>query len=100
MLVDAHCVLARAPTLWLFAGVWYNGNTPPPEDSACIADPVTCRQDTWRAMEAIFASGKARAIGVANFEQRHIEDILALKVGDGGEGCTRTPSLPYVCTVL
>ena len=43
--------------------------------------PVPGRyRDTWRAMEAILASGRARAIGVSNFLIPNLEDIL----GDGG----------------
>lgn len=33
-------------------------------------------KDTWRAMEEIYASKKARAIGVCNFHQHHMEDLL------------------------
>ncbi|GMV95185.1 MAG: oxidoreductase [Candidatus Hydrogenedentota bacterium] len=33
-------------------------------------------KDTWRAMEAIYESGKARAIGVSNFLVHHLEDLL------------------------
>lgn len=33
--------------------------------------------DTWRAMERILASGRARAIGVSNFTAAHIERLLA-----------------------
>lgn len=32
--------------------------------------------DTWRAMEELYESGKIRAIGVSNFTERHIENIL------------------------
>lgn len=32
--------------------------------------------DTWRAMEAIYASGKVKAIGVSNFLQHHLEALL------------------------
>lgn len=32
--------------------------------------------DTWRAMEAILKSGKARAIGVSNFRQHHLEALF------------------------
>lgn len=38
--------------------------------------PRLCRQSTWRAMELIFERGKARAIGVSNFEEKHMQDIL------------------------
>ncbi|XP_058003058.1 NADPH-dependent aldo-keto reductase, chloroplastic-like isoform X1 [Hevea brasiliensis] len=33
---------------------------------------------TWRAMEALFDSGKARAIGVSNFSVKQLEDLLAV----------------------
>ncbi|XP_021677061.2 NADPH-dependent aldo-keto reductase, chloroplastic-like [Hevea brasiliensis] len=33
---------------------------------------------TWRAMEALFDSGKARAIGVSNFSVKKLEDLLAV----------------------
>lgn len=32
---------------------------------------------TWDAMEAIYASGRVRAIGVSNFQQAHLQRILA-----------------------
>ena len=32
--------------------------------------------ETWKALETLYKSGKARAIGVANFESRHIEFCL------------------------
>lgn len=35
------------------------------------------RRETWRAMEAILASGRCRAIGVSNFLPRHLDDLLA-----------------------
>lgn len=37
-------------------------------------------RDTWKAMQEILASGRAKAIGVSNFLMPHLEDIL----GDGG----------------
>ncbi|KAF2288582.1 hypothetical protein GH714_008790 [Hevea brasiliensis] len=33
---------------------------------------------TWRAMEALFDSGRARAIGVSNFSTKKLEDLLAV----------------------
>lgn len=33
-------------------------------------------KDSWRAMEEIYADGRAKAIGVSNFHQHHIEDLL------------------------
>lgn len=33
-------------------------------------------KDSWRAMEEIYASGRAKAIGVSNFHKHHLEDLL------------------------
>lgn len=35
-------------------------------------------RETWRAMEEIHASGRARAIGVCNFLEHHIDELLAV----------------------
>eukprot|EP00026_Physarum_polycephalum_P012239 Phypoly_transcript_12526.p1 GENE.Phypoly_transcript_12526~~Phypoly_transcript_12526.p1 ORF type:complete len:333 (+),score=33.99 Phypoly_transcript_12526:49-1047(+) len=43
----------------------------------CI-DDRDCRQQTWKALELIFQNGQARAIGVSNFEEKHLLDIFAL----------------------
>lgn len=34
------------------------------------------RQDTWRAFEEIYKSGRARSIGVSNFVVHHLEELL------------------------
>jgi len=34
-------------------------------------------QDTWRAMEELLAKGSVRAIGVCNFLEEHLEDLLS-----------------------
>ncbi|KHD86589.1 glyoxal reductase [Heyndrickxia ginsengihumi] len=34
-------------------------------------------KDTWRAFEKLYKDGKVRAIGVSNFHQHHLEDLLA-----------------------
>lgn len=34
-------------------------------------------KDTWRALEELYGSGKAKAIGVSNFLAPHLEDLLA-----------------------
>lgn len=50
-------------------------------DPACQGDPSSwraCRQSTWKALQDIFHSGKAWAIGVSNFEKNHLEDIIAM----------------------
>ncbi|WHU48482.1 aldo/keto reductase [Gordonia sp. L191] len=33
--------------------------------------------ETWKAMEKIYADGKARAIGVSNFQKHHLERLFA-----------------------
>ena len=40
------------------------------------------RQATWRGLEALYKSGKARAIGVAHYCQQHLEDILEIATVD------------------
>ncbi|MBC1521361.1 aldo/keto reductase [Listeria aquatica] len=35
-------------------------------------------RDTWRAMERLYAEGAVKAIGVANFKEHHLEDLLAV----------------------
>ena len=32
--------------------------------------------ETWKAMEEIYHSGRAKAIGVSNFQEHHLDDIL------------------------
>ena len=36
------------------------------------------RQQNWKALEHILATGGARAIGVSNYEVRHLDDIKEL----------------------
>jgi len=33
-------------------------------------------KETWRAMEELYRAGKVRAIGLSNFHQHHIEDLM------------------------
>ncbi len=39
--------------------------------------PVRDWQGAWRALEEIYASGRAKAIGVSNFMQHHLEELLS-----------------------
>ena len=40
--------------------------------------PVQGRyHDTWRALEEVYRQGRARAIGVSNFQPHHLEDLMA-----------------------
>jgi methylglyoxal/glyoxal reductase len=34
-------------------------------------------KETWKALEKIYKDGKAKAIGVSNFQQHHLEDLMA-----------------------
>lgn len=36
---------------------------------------INKREETWRAMEEIYKSGKAKAIGVSNYTIRHLEEM-------------------------
>jgi len=39
--------------------------------------PVASRyKETWKAMEKLYADGRVKAIGVSNFLQHHLEDLL------------------------
>jgi diketogulonate reductase-like aldo/keto reductase len=35
------------------------------------------RKDAWRAMQEIYKSGKAKAVGVSNYTVRHLKELLA-----------------------
>ena len=45
-------------------------------DLYLIHYPVRERQQSWRALEALRAKGKARSIGVSNFTIRHLTELL------------------------
>lgn len=47
-------------------------------ESGLVNCSKVARQATWRGLEAVYKSGKARAIGVAHYCQKHIEDILEI----------------------
>lgn len=38
---------------------------------------TTCRLNSWRSMLTIFASGKARSVGVSNYNSTYFDEILA-----------------------
>jgi diketogulonate reductase-like aldo/keto reductase len=46
-------------------------------DLYLIHYPVRQRRQSWRALEALRAAGKARSIGVSNFTIRHLNELLA-----------------------
>lgn len=52
------------------------GKADPPCNPLTPAKADGCRQDTWRALEDLFKSGKTRSIGVSNFQIKHLESIM------------------------
>lgn len=38
--------------------------------------PQALNRETWRALETLYADGKVRAIGVSNFKEHHLDDLL------------------------
>ena len=42
-----------------------------------LFDERLCRLDTWQGMLDIFATGRARAVGVSNYNVSHFEEIVA-----------------------
>ena len=59
---------------------FYPHQKSPPSDEVCTTNATAgkCRQATWRALEKLFHNGVARAIGVSNFEVKHLQDIISL----------------------
>ena len=53
-------------------------HTPGPP-SGTATENKEARQTTWKGLEYLFNNGKARAIGVSNFEINHLQDIVDLK---------------------
>ena len=52
----------------------------PTVGSKPAADLETARKlrvDSWLALEKLYREGKCKSIGVSNFEQRHLDELLA-----------------------
>ena len=50
--------------------------------------------ETWKAMEQMYEGGKVRAIGVSNFQQHHLNRLLAETDRDPGREPDRDPPVP------
>jgi diketogulonate reductase-like aldo/keto reductase len=51
-------------------------------------------EEAWQAMEEIYKSGRAKAIGVSNFLEHHLEDIL--RIGRVAPGVNQVEFHPYL----
>lgn len=52
-------------------------HSPQPWDDFRGGDYAEGNRDTWRALEDAYRAGKLRSIGVSNFEQRDLDNILS-----------------------
>ena len=60
-------------------GMLYSCTATAPSATGTSMTNRELRQSCWKALEYLFNNGKARAIGVSNFEVNHIQDIVDLK---------------------
>ena len=61
-------------------GCPYNGDDAevfPVKDGRFLIDPATSLERVWKGMEAELCAGRAKNIGVSNFNRKQIERILA-----------------------
>ncbi|KAF2288641.1 hypothetical protein GH714_009766 [Hevea brasiliensis] len=106
--------LVKREDLWITSKLWNTDHAQnvPKALNRTLRDLQLDYVLTWRAMEALFDSGKARAIGVSNFSVKQLEDLLAVarvtpavnqvKIHPGSPlGASGTPILknPIVTTV-
>ena len=47
-----------------------------PECLASVNDPSRMREDTWRALESLRDDGLVRVVGVSNFLEHHLEEMM------------------------
>lgn len=63
-------------------------HSPQPWEDYRGGDYIEGNREAWRALEDAYKAGKLRAIGVSNFEQKDLENLLA--------GCTITPHVNQI----
>ena len=56
--------------------VYYNGTFGP------YYNATQCRLKSWKALIELYLNGKIKAIGVSNFEEKHLNDIFNYKYDD------------------
>lgn len=47
-----------------------------PDTPTWVKDPKECLRQTWKAMEELYEAGKCRAIGVSNYLEEHLEEMI------------------------
>lgn len=57
-----------------------NSSTPVCQMRGASYDATACRLDSWKALLAIMAAGKAKAVGVSNFNTAHLQEIIDAKL--------------------
>lgn len=55
---------------------WPMSDTFDPKDPNCKGNGKKCRLSVWKALEEEHRAGRARAIGVSNYEIPHIQEII------------------------
>merc|ERR1719324_307821 len=55
---------------------WPNSKKLDPQDPSCARNGRQCRLSTWRGLEREFRAGRARAIGVSNYEVEDVQELL------------------------
>jgi len=63
---------------WPFNFKAGSGNVPKNSADEVEIDTSVNVADTWKALEKIVEQGKAKAIGVSNFDEKHIEEVLKI----------------------
>lgn len=70
----------ETPYLDLVLNHWFSvklpSTDPPCNFGAPSYDAAACRVSTWRGLLAVFASGRARSVGVSNYNSSHLQEII------------------------
>lgn len=75
---------------WPFPGPHDSFNSTDPPCKIGSFDEKACRLSTWRAMLEVLSAGKARAVGVSNYNVTHLQEIA-----DAGLKMPAVNQVPY-----